>query len=157
LDAGVPGIPQELTHPAAGIGFSEAVAFCEWLTQRERRSGKLKSWQRYRLPTDEEWSRFAGLSESGETPEERGELSGTNFPWGGEWPAATRIANYAEGSSPLAPYIVESYNDGFPYTSPAGSFPASKTGLFHLSGNVWEWVSDSFSGTNPGVRVLRGG
>lgn len=157
LDAGVPGIPQELTHPAAGIGFGEAVAFCEWLTQRERQSGRLKSWQRYRLPTDEEWSRFAALNESGETPEERSRTGRATFPWGDAWPPESAVANYADESSQFAPYIVEGYNDGFPFTSPTGSFGANENGLFDLSGNVWEWVSDSFNETNREIQVLRGG
>ncbi len=157
LDAGVPGIPQELTHPVAGIGFGEAVAFCDWLTQREQQSGKLKSWQRYRLPTDEEWSRFAGLEEEGTTPEERSRSGEATYPWGNEWPPEKAEANYADESSQLAPYIVDGYNDGFPYTSPTGSFPANENGIFDLSGNVWEWVSDSFNETNREIQVLRGG
>ena len=157
IGAGVAGFPQELTHPAAGISFAEAVAFCDWLTQRERQAGLIKQWQRYRLPTDAEWSLFAGLEESGSTPDERSRLGTASYPWGETWPPTEVVGNYADESSQFAPYIVEGYNDGFPMTSPAGSFAASESGLFDLSGNVWEWVADSLSAANPEIHVLRGG
>lgn len=156
LDTGVPSFPQELTHPAAGIGYADAVAFCEWLTERERGMGLLKPWQRYRLPTDAEWSEFAGLSESGATPEERSQQGDPTYSWGESWPPETAVANFADETSRFAPYIIQGYNDGFPNTSPAGSFGANENGLYDLSGNVWEWVSDSFSETNPEIQVLRG-
>jgi formylglycine-generating enzyme required for sulfatase activity len=55
--------------------------------------------------------------------------------------------------------MIPGYNDGFPQTSPVGSFPANKAGLFDMSGNVWQWVEDSYHG-GPQRRdwgVLRGG
>jgi formylglycine-generating enzyme required for sulfatase activity len=50
-----------------------------------------------------------------------------------------------------------SASDGWPETAPAGTFPsgASKDGTLDLAGNVWEWTSSTFEGTDK--RVLRGG
>ena len=43
--------------------------------------------------------------------------------------------------------------------SPVGAFPGNRNGIFDMSGNVWQWMHDSYNG---GVQrkdwgVLRGG
>ncbi len=37
------------------------------------------------------------------------------------------------------------FNDGFPSTSPVGSFPPNSFGLYDMAGNVSEWVEDWFA------------
>ena len=51
--------------------------------------------------------------------------------------------------------ILDGYRDDFPETSPVGSFPANRFGLFDLGGNAWEWCEDRIA---PGQtsRVMRG-
>lgn len=147
-------------HPAAGVSHAEAVAFCEWLTKTEQSLQLIRPWQRYRLPTDLEWSRFAGLSgETGATPEQRNRSGNEGFPWGADWPPPARSGNFADvsASAYFGSNVLEGYNDGFPTTSPVGSFAASATGLFDLSGNVWEWVQEPFSDGADGLHVVRGG
>jgi hypothetical protein len=51
-----PGFAQGPTHPAVNLSADDASAFCAWLTNKERREGRLAARQRYRLPTDLEWS-----------------------------------------------------------------------------------------------------
>ncbi|MEX2580330.1 MAG: bifunctional serine/threonine-protein kinase/formylglycine-generating enzyme family protein [Verrucomicrobiales bacterium] len=160
MDALAPGFSQELNHPAVGIGFAEARAFCNWLTARERARGLIRSWQRYRLPTDAEWSRFAGLeNEMGSSPEARGLSGSVTYPWGDEWPPPEGAGNFADASAAglFGAYVIEDYDDGYSATAPVGSFEAGPNGLFDLSGNVWEWVRDAFGDTAPGVQVVRGG
>ena len=53
--------------------------------------------------------------------------------------------------------MIEGYNDGFVYTSPVGSFQPAPNGLYDLSGNVWEWVLDSFGDSANSLNVVRGG
>ena len=52
--------------------------------------------------------------------------------------------------------IIAGYDDGYPETSPVGSFKPNQFGLCDLGGNVWEWCEDSYD-TREEFRVLRGG
>ena len=149
---------QDENHPAVRVNWEDARAFCQWLTESEVKSERLTEGQVYRLPTDAEWSTAAGIAnESGATPEERdGRVR--EFAWGKNWPPPPRSGNFADASLRKQPFIA-GYNDGFPQTSPVGSFPANKAGLFDMSGNVWQWVEDSYHG-GPARKdwgVLRGG
>jgi formylglycine-generating enzyme required for sulfatase activity len=56
-----PGIQQEDTHPVVKVNWNDANAFCAWLTKKELAAGKIKAGQKYRLPTDAEWSVAVGL------------------------------------------------------------------------------------------------
>jgi formylglycine-generating enzyme required for sulfatase activity len=134
------------THPVVNVSWEDANAFCEWLTKKEMAEGKIKAGQKYRLPTDAEWSVAVGLGkETGSTPEVKDERIRGVYPWGKEWPPPVGAGNYA-GRLKV---------DKFEYTSPTGSFAANKFGLHDMGGNVWEWCEDKYSPTiSP--RVLRG-
>jgi serine/threonine protein kinase len=149
-----------LNYPAAGVDYAEAVAFCEWLTVRERKAGLIRPWQRYRLPTDREWSGWVGLSgESGDTPEERNHAPSERFPWGTEWPPPSGAGNFADVSASgfFGGNIIAGYTDGFETTAPVGSFGAAANGLHDLAGNVSEWVQDPYTDGSDGLQVVRGG
>jgi len=151
-------------HPVIYVSRNDAAAFCEWLTQKERKEERIARSHHYRLPTDVEWSRMAGLDfELGEAPGQRDANKPTLYSWGTRWPPPNAHANYADATAAELPgvsadRVIADYNDGFPRTSPAGSFPPSELGLQDLSGNVHEWVSDDMStiGTNS-LGILRGG
>ncbi len=152
-----PDFNQDDTHPIVLVNYDDAKEFCQWLTEMESAAGKLAEGQYYRLPTDLEWSIAAGLADEGRsTPEERdGKVR--EYPWGKHWPPPAGSGNFADASlKRLGQPGLANYHDGFPQTSPVGSFPANKLGVFDLSGNVWEWVRDPYS---PGSRwgVMRGG
>ncbi len=150
--------PQDATHPAVNVNWEDARAFCQWLTEREIKAEQLGEGQSYRLPTDAEWSIAAGVAgEGGATPQER-DGGVRDFAWGRAWPPPPRAGNFADTSRKRQPFIA-GYSDGFPQTSPVGSFPANKAGLFDMTGNVWQWVGDNYSSSPQHTewRALRGG
>ncbi len=140
-----PGFEQGPDQPVVNVSWDDAVAFCDWLTRTEREQGIISKQQRYRLPTDREWSLGVGLSdEAGATPAERDLSVPDVYPWGKQWPPPSGAGNYA-GSETDSETSIKDYNDGFPETSPVGSFPANPLGFYDMGGNVWQWVDDSWS------------
>jgi formylglycine-generating enzyme required for sulfatase activity len=102
------------TDPVVQIAYEDAEAYARW-------AGK-------RLPTEAEWE-FAA----------RGGLDGSLYVWGDELnPSGRWMANIFQGQFPTH----NARLDGFPDTAPVRSFPANGYGLYDMSGNVWQWVSD---------------
>jgi formylglycine-generating enzyme required for sulfatase activity len=161
-----PGFSQGANHPVVGVSWNDAEEFCKWLTKRERIAGDLPEYREYRLPKDEEWSAAVGLkNEVGSTPEEKsGKIA--LYPWDipqkrdKSWPPPSGAGNYAgeevkNGDWPSNWSVIEGYNDGYPRTSPVGSFEANFTGLHDMGGNVWQWCEDWYN-AHAQYRVLRG-
>jgi formylglycine-generating enzyme required for sulfatase activity len=158
-----PDFAQRADHPVVKVNWFDAMAFCKWLTEKERDDGLIEARQAYRLPTDVEWSQAVGLpDEHGATPELRDGKIRNEFPWGRQWPPPSGTGNYADQSAKRhGASAIENYNDNFPQTAPAGSFKANALGISDLGGNVWEWCAESYK-ESSGVAardwgVLRGG
>ena len=142
-----PEFIQTATHPVVSVSWNDAQAFCAWLTKKEQAAGKLKPGQRYRLPTDAEWSLAVGLGkEKGSTPNEKQLGIKGVYPWGKEWPPPKEAGSYHKSLKV----------DSFELTAPVGSFAANKLGIHDLGGNVWEWCEDKWIPSSS-ARVLRGG
>ena len=130
-------------HPVVQVAYEDAEAYATW-------AGK-------ELPTEAEWEYAA-----------RGGLNDAVFSWGDEhFPDGKPMANTWQGEFPWQNLKL----DGYEGTSPAGSFPANGYGLYDMTGNVWQWVSDWYApdfyaksarddpqGPTTGrARILRGG
>jgi len=139
------------TNPVVKVNWFDAVAFCQWLTDKERNENLIDDQQVYRLPTDLEWSMAVGLvNETGATPEARDGKIKNEFPWGKQWPPPSDGGNYSASSGRRRGA-----------TMPVGSFKPNSLGLYDLGGNAWEWCDDTYKGdsvvTGRDWGVLRGG
>jgi len=142
-------------HPVTSVSWNDAVAFCRWLTEKERAEGRLSAEQEFRLPTDAEWSQAVGLPvESGATPEEKHRKVEDFYPWGGAYPPPNGIANYS-GEKDGYSFGIKGYADGAMYTAKVGSYTANRLGIYDMGGNVHEWCNDWFNGAQED-RVIRG-
>ena len=127
------------------ISWNDAVAFCEWLTVRERKTGRLPSALAVRLPTEAEWEYACRAATQ------------TKFWWGESKEDGKDRLNWA------------GKKDGHEFVAPVDSYGAQGRngfGLADMLGNVWEWCLDEYDATqaheeyyrgNSGERVLRGG
>jgi formylglycine-generating enzyme required for sulfatase activity len=134
------------SRPVMNVSWNDTQEYIKWISK--------KTGYKYRLPSEAEWEYVARAG------------STTKYPWGNN--ASHEYANYGKDKccSGLA-----SGHDRWVNTSPVGSFPSNKFGLYDLQGNVWEWVEDCWNDSYTGAgssskprlsgtcssRVLRGG
>lgn len=154
-----PGYESTDNHPVTYVTWHEAKQYCEWLTLKEREAGLIGPNDRYRLPTDHEWSCAIGIGtlESPSTPPKfkHGTLPNL-YPWGLDWPPATVLGNYlgpedeSRVSAPLLP-------DAHVKPAPVGSFPLTHWGIEDLGGNVWEWCETHWNADMVDEKTVRGG
>lgn len=140
------------------------MAFCAWLTKKDRAAGRLAEGEVYRLPAESEWENAC-----------RGKEQGTKFWWGNSVAEGQGRMNGASadkvGDSPTNNiYEVKfPWSDGFPFVSPVDHFGTrgrNGFGLADMLGNVWEWCADFYQDgegvheevntVNPPRRVDRG-
>lgn len=159
---------QTLRGPAIVKQWDEMQDFCAWLTELDRKAGKIGTRDRYRLPTDHEWSCAVGLGQredAAKAPLEKHDLVSETYPWGDVWPDQRLPGNYAgtemrqqieSGNYRHLKSVLPNHFDAGIGTYTVGSYPANPFGLYDLGGNVWEWCDDWLDPQKT-RRVLRGG
>lgn len=142
------------SHPVVMLSWDDAAAYCNWLSKQEglppayaRADGRhtliAPATAGYRLPTEAEWAWAARYNGGGET---------RKYPWGDSFPPPPLSGNFADQSARgFVTALLPGYDDRFPVTAPAGSFPASPLGLFDLGGNAAEWVHDYYGVATAGA------
>lgn len=110
------GIPQSEEHPVANVTWNDAVAFCQWLSEKEHRT--------YRLPTEVEWEYACRAG------------AVTPFHWG------STLSGMEANCRGLAPYGTTSYGPYLMRPTKVGSYTGNAFGLYDMHGNVWEWCQD---------------
>jgi len=150
-----PSFDQKGDHPVVQVSWNDATAFCGWLSKRSGRT--------VALPTEAQWEYACRAGTQ------------TAYPWGDNPDDGKGWANCADQSlkrrvpNSAAQIGFFSWDDGFVFTSPVGSFKANAFGLYDMIGNADQWCEDRYgdydtgAATDPigaktgGFRVVRGG
>lgn len=141
--------PSEFTRnpslPVEQVDWSEAVAFCQAMTTRERVASRLPSGYTIRLPTEAEWEYACRAG------------SKTAFHFGDELRSGMANFNAAfeyppcDGNRDFCPNPNGEFRQG---TVVVGTYPANAWGLHDMHGNVSEWCADWWAGNLPGGNVV---
>jgi formylglycine-generating enzyme required for sulfatase activity len=151
-------------HPVVLVTWSEALAFCEWMTGHWR--DRLPAGFSILLPSEAEWEKAArggpqvpkttlvralrdGLTLPAGVTMEKNPAPDRRYPWLGDFDANK----------------VNASETGIGTTSAVECFRGGRSpyAVEELSGNVWEWTRSSWEGrddlntSSTGARVLRGG
>ncbi len=110
-------------HPIINTSWNDASAYIQWLNAQ--------TGENYRLPTEAEFEYV--IRNGGETG---------LYPWGDSSPLNENLADLSLKTATSSNRIWTSYDDGFAYTAPVGSFDPNKLGVHDINGNIWEWCQD---------------
>ena len=145
--------------PATNVSYFDAVDFCDTLTEVERKAGKLKADEEYRLPKEAEWEYACRAGTT--TAFSFGDESKLNAHawWGGFDIEALKKGEVKAGGGNAA-------REQYAHT--VGTKKPNPWGFHDMHGNVAEWCSDWYGdslagGTDPvgpeegSSRVFRGG
>lgn len=145
------GFPLRNSYPVVSVSWNDGRAFCEWLTDRERKAGRLPEGMEYRLPTEAEWEYSC-----------RGGKESTYYWWGndlseGEGRFNISAVDFLPGRNKTWPLAKAPWSDGFAFVSPVdhyGERGRNGFGLADMLGNVWEIVLDHFDPTGGHEEVF---
>lgn len=135
------GFTGDLRLPVEHVNWSDAVAYCTAMTQRERTAGRLPGGYVFRLPTEAEWEYACRAGTTTAFHYGQALRSGmANFEGHLEYDASVGTIENPSGN-----YLGQ--------TSTAGSYAPNAWGLYDMHGNVWEWCQDWWTPSLPGGSV----
>lgn len=144
-------LPLYNDYPVVNITKEDAVAFCDWLTKKfAKLPNSIYYGSTFRLPNENEWMIAA-----------KGGHAISHFPWGGPY-ILNKEGDYLCNYNPVkdrwildsdsSHYLISGLSkteiqeagqmDGYLITCPVESYNSNSAGLFCMSGNVAEMVSD---------------
>jgi formylglycine-generating enzyme required for sulfatase activity len=120
------GYAYENDQPVVNVSFNDALAFCQWLSGKERRA--------YGLPSEAQWEYACRAGTQ------------TLYSHGDDPEGLAVVGNVADGKakSKFSSWNTISAQDDHIHTAPVGQFRANAFGLCDMHGNVSEWCSDWF-------------
>ncbi len=148
------GFEQTDEHPVVNVSWNDAVAFCQWLSNKEGTT--------FRLPTEAEWEYAC---RAGTT---------TRYPSGDDPQTLGQVGDLADATVkskiPDWKYMIR-HSDNYVFTSPVGKTKPNAFGLHDMHGNAFQWCADWYGAdyyaesptddpTGPKIgrdRALRGG
>ncbi|KAI1051226.1 hypothetical protein LB505_014225 [Fusarium chuoi] len=107
--------------PATDLTWHDARAYCQWVTQKWRKEGKIGPNETVQLPSEPQWERAS-------RGDQRESQAGQNiYPWG---------TNFATGLSNCEELALNN-------KCAVGLFPQSRSpfGCYDMTGQVWEWCT----------------
>ncbi len=115
------GFEQTDEHPVVNVSWGDAMAFCQWLSKKEKKT--------YRLPTEAEWEYAC---RAGTT---------TRYGTGNDPETLAKAANVADATAKAKSedwIDAIKASDGYVFTAPVGQFQPNAFGLYDMHGNAWQ-------------------
>ncbi len=166
-----PGIKQTESDPVMAVSPVDAMHYCNWLSKQAG------------LPVAYDTRTGDILDEHGAGTSDITQVKGFRLPTEAEWEYAAREGGrevrFGNGKNIARSTEINFRGDDGEYdylepgeyaakTTPVGTYPPNALGLYDMSGNAWEWVSDRYAdygetaSVNPYITVgdkyiLRGG
>ena len=158
-------------YPVAGVSWNQATAYSQWRTEivgnilREKEGidstlSKTQLIERgvalaeYRLPNEAEWE-YAAKAMIGTQYMDENQENGRIYPWDGrglrnpydvkrKGKQGDFLANFKRGRGDYAGIAGGESNDGEILPTNVYDMPPNDFGLYHMSGNMNEWVQDVY-------------
>ncbi len=131
-------------QPVVRISWTEAMAFCRWLSER--------TGEAYSLPSEAQWEYACRAGSTG--PFSFGGYDTDFSPYANLGDARLREfarntyvqVNLLENPGPYDNWVPQDsrFDDGAFLPAPAGKYAANAWGLHDMHGNVWEWTRSAY-------------